>query len=276
VPLLAGHRLNDGQLVVQALIAFLAFGLCASSVYLLNDLLDIDADRRHPRKRLRPFANGALSIPLGLALAATLLGLSAVAAAQLPLNFAAALLLYYLLTLSYSIRLKAQVIVDVMMLSSLYTVRLIAGAAATGIALSFWLLAFSMFAFLSLALLKRYGEMRMLARSNQQRGAGRGYSTDDLVVLLALGAASGYSAVLVLALYVNSPEVTKLYAQPHLLWASVPILAYWMSRIWMKAHRGEVHDDPVVFAAKDWQSLVLAALLAVIGAAATQTGSLLQ
>jgi len=276
VPLLAGHRLTDGQSVVQALIAFLAFGLCASSVYLLNDLLDIDADRRHPRKRLRPFANGALSIPLGSALAATLLGLSAVAAAQLPLNFAAVLLLYYLLTLSYSIRLKAQVIVDVMMLSSLYTVRLIAGAAATGIALSFWLLAFSMFAFLSLALLKRYGEMRMLARSNQQRGAGRGYSTDDLVVLLALGAASGYSAVLVLALYVNSPEVTKLYAQPHLLWASVPILAYWMSRIWMKAHRGEVHDDPVVFAAKDWQSLVLAALLAVIGAAATQTGSLLQ
>lgn len=275
LPVLAGHRVADTAVLTQALLAFLAFGLCASSVYLLNDLLDIEVDRRHPRKRLRPFAAGALSIPLGGALTVLLLAGAVLVSLALPAAFGAVLLMYYLLTLSYSLRLKAQVMVDVMMLSALYTVRLLAGSAATGITLSFWLLAFSMFLFLSLALLKRYGEMRMLARSDQRRSAGRGYSTDDLVVLLALGSASGYSAALVLALYVNSADVARLYTHPQLLWAAIPMLVYWLSRIWLKSHRGEVHDDPVVFAARDWQSLVIIGLLLGLGLMASYTGPLL-
>ncbi|MFN3861654.1 MAG: UbiA family prenyltransferase [Roseateles sp.] len=275
LPLLAGHRVTDTVALSHAALAFLAFGLCASSVYLLNDLLDIQVDRRHPRKRLRPFAAGALSIPLGVMLTLALLLSSALVCMALPGAFGAVLLIYYLLTLSYSIRLKAQVIVDVMMLSALYTVRLLAGSAATGIVLSFWLLAFSMFLFLSLALLKRYGEMRMLARTDQHRSAGRGYSTDDLVVLLALGAASGYSAVLVLALYVNSADVARLYVHPQVLWGTIPILVYWLSRIWLKSHRGEVHDDPVVFAARDWQSLVLIAVMLGLGLLASYPDPLL-
>ncbi|MBI3350822.1 MAG: UbiA family prenyltransferase [Burkholderiales bacterium] len=275
LPVLAGHQLTDTQALKHAVLAFFAFGLCASSVYLFNDLLDIEADRRHPRKRLRPFAAGALSVPMGGLLTVVLLASAAAVCFMLPAAFGAVLLMYYLLTLSYSIRLKAQVMVDVMMLSALYTVRLLAGSAATGIVLSFWLLAFSMFLFLSLALLKRYGEMRMLARTDQRRSAGRGYSTDDLVVLLALGAASGYSAVLVLALYVNSADVTRLYVHPQVLWGAIPILVYWLSRIWLKSHRGEVHDDPVVFAARDWQSLVLIAVMLGLGLVASYPGQLL-
>jgi 4-hydroxybenzoate polyprenyltransferase/phosphoserine phosphatase len=269
VPLIASHQLDAVPAAVNALLAFVAFSLCASSVYVLNDLLDIQADRAHPRKRFRPFAAGSISVPIGVALKLSLLGASILVAFQLSWAYITVLAVYYLLTFSYSVRLKAQVIVDVMMLSALYTVRLIAGGVATGIALSFWLLAFSMFVFLSLALLKRYSEMRMLARGEAKRSAGRGYSTDDLVVLLALGTASAYSAVLVLALYVNSGEVSRLYPNPQFLWACVPLLAYWMSRIWLKAHRGEVHDDPVVFAAKDWQSQLLTALVVFLGALAT-------
>jgi 4-hydroxybenzoate polyprenyltransferase len=157
------------------------------------------------------------------------------------------------------------VIVDVMLLSGLYTIRIIAGSAATGIQPSFWLLSFSLFIFLSLALVKRYSEMRKVAQNQLSKAAGRGYSTDDLVVLLALGAASGNSAVLVLALYINSPDISKLYANPTLLWFIIPCMTYWISRVWLKSHRGEMHDDPVVFAAKDWQSLVIVAVIGCIG-----------
>lgn len=272
VPILAAHRVGEFDLLVQAVLAFVAYGLCASSVYILNDLLDIEADRRHATKRNRPFAAGSLSIPTGVALKLLLLAISFAIASQLPPMFAAALTVYYAVTLSYSIRLKAQVMVDVMLLSGLYTMRILAGAAATGIVPSFWLLAFSMFIFLSLALVKRYAEMLKTAKRNARTAAGRGYSTDDLVVLLALGAASGYTAVLVLALYVNSGDVSRMYARPYMLWLVVPAMAYWISRVWLKTHRGEMHDDPVVFAAKDWQSLVIVVLLAVAAVLATGKG----
>ncbi|MDT7835873.1 UbiA family prenyltransferase [Aquabacterium sp. OR-4] len=272
VPLLAAHRVAEGSLLMQAVMAFVAYGLCASSVYILNDLLDIEADRRHATKRLRPFAVGSLSIPTGVALKLVLLSAAFAIATQLPPMFMAALGLYYAVTLSYSIRLKAQVMVDVMLLSGLYTMRILAGAAATGIVPSFWLLAFSMFIFLSLALVKRYAEMLKTAKRNARTAAGRGYSTDDLVVLLALGAASGYTAVLVLALYVNSADVARMYARPYMLWLVVPAMAYWISRVWLKTHRGEMHDDPVVFAAKDWQSLVIVVLLALAAVLAAGRG----
>lgn len=274
LPMIAGHQHTNPTAIGNSVIAFFAFGLCASSVYLLNDMLDVEVDRQHPRKRLRPFAAGALSIPAGAFLTVALLTGATLLCLMLPPAFAAVLLMYFLLTLSYSLRLKAQVMVDVMMLSALYTVRILAGGAATDIVLSFWLLAFSMFLFLSLALLKRYGEMRMLKRADKRQSAGRGYSTDDLVVLLALGSASGYSAVLVLALYVNSSDVTRLYPHPHVLWGAIPLVVYWLSRIWLKSHRGEVHDDPVVFAARDWQSLVLVAALFGLAVIASYPGKL--
>jgi len=269
VPLLAAHSGGDFALLRQAVLAFFAFGFCASSVYILNDLLDINADRRHSRKMRRPFASGSLSIPLGLALKLVLVTLGFGLAHLLPQNFGLVLMTYYIITLAYSLRLKAQVIVDVMLLSALYTIRVIAGSAATDIQPSFWLLSFSMFVFLSLALVKRYAEMRKLILESRSQAAGRGYTTDDSVVLLALGASSGYSAVMVLALYINSTEIRTLYQTPALLWFIIPCIAYWISRVWLKTHRGEMHDDPVVFAAKDWQSLVIGALIAVIGMAAS-------
>lgn len=269
VPLTAAHELGNTQLLSQALLALLSFGLCASSVYILNDMLDIEADRAHHRKRKRPFAAGALSIPTGAVLLALCLLLSATLLLLLPTAFAAVMLLYYVSTVAYSFYLKRQVMVDIMLLSGLYTIRILAGSAATGIMPSFWLLSFSIFIFLSLALVKRYAEMLATAAKEQKTAAGRGYTVDDLGVLLALGAASGCSAVQVLALYLNSPEINHLYRHPQLLWAIMPLMLYWISRIWLKTHRGQMHDDPVVFAAKDWQSVVIGCLIFVIGVAAS-------
>lgn len=269
IPLALAHRLTDVALLQQALLAFLCYGLCASSVYLLNDMLDIEADRAHHRKKNRPFASGALPIPTGALLLVASLAASALLLALLPWHFAVMMALYYITTLAYSFRLKRQVIVDIMLLSGLYTLRILAGSAATGVVSSFWLLSFSIFIFLSLALVKRYAEMMQVARKAKRTTSGRGYSVDDLVVLLALGAASGFGAVQVLALYINSPEVRELYAQPKVLWLIMPLMLYWISRVWLKTHRGEMHDDPVVFAAKDWQSLFIGAIVAAVAFSAT-------
>lgn len=268
IPLLTAHRLTDAGLLLRASAGFMAFCLCASSVYILNDLLDIEADRAHSRKRGRPFACGSLSIAAGCVLMLALLCAACVIADAVNPRLLATLGLYYAATLSYSLRLKAQVIVDVMLLSGLYTIRIIAGCAATGITPSFWLLSFSLFMFLCLALVKRYSEMRRVAAERASHAAGRGYWAEDLIALLALGAASGYSAVLVLALYINSSEVTRMYRRPEFLWFTIPAMAYWTSRLWLKTHRGEMHDDPVVFAATDWQSLAICALTVAVGVAA--------
>lgn len=268
VPLLASHRFYDAHSVLLACMAFLAFGLCASGVYVLNDLLDIPSDRRHPRKRLRPFAAGRLPLPHGL-VAAPLLTLAGFALALLvsPL-FALVLVAYYLMTLAYSLRLKRVVMVDVILLAGLYTVRIIGGAAAIGSQLSFWLLAFSMFIFLSLAMLKRYTELAAMLASGQDRASGRGYAVDDLPLIQSMGAASGYLAVLVFALYINSPESLALYSRPQVLWLICPMLLYWVSRAWIKAHRGGMNDDPVIFAVTDRGSQAVIAIcgLLVLGA----------
>jgi 4-hydroxybenzoate polyprenyltransferase len=178
-------------------------------------------------------------------------------ASRLPVAFSTVLAVYFALTLSYSLLLKRQVVVDVIMLAALYTIRVIAGSAATGIVPSFWLLAFSMFMFLSLALVKRYSELVESARQNRSSASGRGYWTNDLPVLLSAGTSSGMIAVLVSALYISNPETDGLYTDPMLLWLVPPLLLYWVTRVWMKAHRGEIDDDPVVFAARDWQSLLV-------------------
>ncbi|WP_202840106.1 UbiA family prenyltransferase [Luteimonas saliphila] len=263
-PLLAAHRFTDPVAASQALLAFAAFSLCASGVYLLNDLLDLPSDRRHPRKRQRPFAAGALPVLHGL-IAAPLLAASGFALAWLcSPAFLLVLVVYYSATLAYSLHFKTVHMLDVLLLAGLYTIRIVGGAVAIGVPLSFWLLAFSMFLFLSLAMLKRYTELHGLSTAGITQAAGRGYAGDDLPLLQSLGGSAGYLAVLVLALYINSAESVELYSRPQLLWLLCPLLLYWVSRAWSLVRRGRMHDDPVVFAATDRVSLVVAALFAAV------------
>lgn len=265
VPLLTSHQLGNPPLMLGALWAFVSFSLCASAVYLLNDLLDLDADRRHPSKRFRPFASGDLSLSVGFMMVPLLLVFGLGLAAWLSASFLGVVLLYLLLTTAYSCQLKQVALLDVFILASLYTLRLIAGHEATGVRYSTWLLMFSMFIFLSLALVKRYVEVASLRQQNQVTTHGRGYFVKDLELIAWLGAGSGYLAVLVLALYVHSPEVRKLYQHPALLLLVCPLLLYWISRVWLIAHRGGMHGDPVVFALKDRASYLVGLLtLAVI------------
>lgn len=267
-PLAAGHA-HQPTTWALALLAFLSFGLCASSVYLLNDLLDLSADRRHPRKCRRPFASGQLPIAQGVA--AIPLLLIAAFGLSLSLNppwFSVVLATYYLFTLAYSLRLKRTLMLDVVVLAGLYTLRIIAGAAAANIEPSFWLLAFSMFLFLSLALVKRYAELWILREQGDLSASGRGYHVDDLGLLQNLGGAAGYLAVLVLALYINSETSRVLYGQPMVIWLLCPALLYWISRVWLITHRGEMHDDPIIFALTDTHSryILLACALILLGA----------
>jgi len=264
LPLLASHRVFDSHAVLLSVLAFVAFGFCASGVYLLNDLLDLEADRGHPRKRLRPFAAGMLPLTTGLA-AAPLLTLAAfVLASYVGPRFALVLIGYYALTLAYSFGIKRVAMLDMVVLAGLYTVRIVAGTVAILAALSFWLLAFSMFLFLSLAMVKRYTELRLLLVQGRDRTGGRGYQVDDLPLIQSLGAASGYLAVLVLALYINSTASEVLYRHQQVLWLLCPLLLYWISRVWLIAHRGAMHDDPVVFALTDSVSRIVLAVCAVV------------
>jgi 4-hydroxybenzoate polyprenyltransferase len=263
VPLCTAHRLGDLDALAAGLAAVVAFCLCASSVYLLNDMLDLEADRGHPRKSKRPFASGDLSLATGLALAPALLVLAAVIAAFLPGKFQLFLGAYYVLTFTYSVKLKRMLLVDAVALAGLYTLRIMAGAGAVSVPLSFWLLLFSVFLFLSLAFVKRYAELDALRRQQRLQALGRGYRVEDLAVLQSFGTASGYLSVLVLALYINSPEIEPLYHRPKAIWMLCVLMLYWISRVWMTAHRGGMHDDPVVYALRDRVSLGIG-LLAVI------------
>ncbi len=265
LPVLAAHRLGDPSAVTSSILAFLAFSACASSVYLLNDLLDLPADRRHPSKRLRPFAAGTLPVEQGLVLIPALLLGAFVVALSLPPLFLWTLLIYYVATTAYSFYLKRLLMLDVVVLAGLYTIRVIAGCAATGIPLSYWLFAFSMFLFLSLAFVKRYTELVSLRSECRDNVAhGRSYEVGDLEILSSFGAAAGYLSVLVAALYISSNDVQKLYQQPSLLWGICPILLYWISRVWIIAHRGSMHDDPIIFAMKDRVSLLSGALVLAV------------
>ena len=266
VPLFTAHKFDSIPLVTSEILAFLAFSLCSSGVYVLNDLLDLPADRAHPRKRLRPFAAGDLPLAHGLALACLSPAAGLLIAYLLSWEFCTILLLYMLITSAYSIRLKTYAIVDVIILATLYTIRVFAGAVVIGVTLSFWLLTFSMFLFLSLALVKRCSELVMMNNTAGKVASGRGYHVEDLGYLQMMGVASGYLAILVVALYIDSPDVSAQYSHPQLLWLLCPTLLFWISRVWLKTGRGEMHDDPLIFTIRDTGSRLvgLICVLAVI------------
>ena len=260
LPLAGAHRLFEPGLLAQALFAFVSFGMCASSVYIVNDLMDLESDRAHPRKRLRPFAAGELSPAAGVIFATALLAGSFALAGAVTPAFVFWLGTYFFLTLLYTFFLKRRVLVDCLTLGALYTLRIVAGWSAVGLSASFWLLAFSLFLFLSLAFVKRYSELLMQAKTGQLAASGRGYQTGDLSIVQTMGVASGFTAVMLMALYINGDTVLKLYAHPEALWLTIPVLLYWISRMWMQAHRGNMHDEPVIFALKDRYSLACGVL----------------
>ncbi len=266
VPIVLGHHLRDWAALTRGVRGFLAFSLCASAIYLVNDLLDLSTDRRHAHKRNRPLAAGLLSIPAAVLTIVVLL----VAAGFLNPSPDAALLLglYVASTLAYSLYLKRLLMIDVIMLASFYTLRLLYGGAATGITVSIWTFAFSMFMFLSLALIKRISELRSRTSEEGLTASGRGYHLTDVDQLTSLCAASGLVSALVVILYVRSPEVVSLYARPQLLLGIFPLLAYWQSRLLILANRGAIHQDPILFSLSDRASLaVVFALLGIIAAA---------
>jgi len=254
LPMIAAHAFS-GANVVAGLLAFAAFSVVASSVYLLNDLLDLDADRAHPRKRLRPFASGALPLAVGLAAIPGLLLTGLVLALLLDAMFGLVLVCYYLLTLAYSLVLKRKVVIDICVLAILYVLRVVAGAAAMEIELSVWLMAFSAFVFLSLAAVKRLAELVDMIQRGLTSASGRGYLASDLPMVGQVATSAAFVSVLVLMMYLNAPEVLLNYSSPMLLWGACLVFLYWMARMIMKAHRGEMTDDPVVFAVRDRVSL---------------------
>jgi len=278
VPLLLAHQWNPATFVGAA-VAFLSFGMCASATYIINDLLDVEADRRHLRKRTRPFAAGDLSPITGVMMVVLLMIAALVLAIALPrivdampgsyalvkpYKFLEWLGLYTVTTLTYSLYLKRKLLLDVFVLSGLYTVRILAGSAATGVPVSAWLAGFSVFFFLSLAFVKRFSELESLRERGKAVSNGRGYFVTDLEQLRALGTGAAYAAVVVMTFYISNPETNYLYSHPIRLWLMVPVLLLWLSQVWMLASRGEMHDDPVVFAITDKRSLLLGVLMAVV------------
>ena len=263
MPLLMAPEIVEVPLYGDALLAFVSFSLCASGVYLMNDLVDLDADRQHATKRRRPFAAGELSVGFGWGLAACVLAAGFAVATLLPWLFAVVLFFYLLVTTCYTLRWKHVPLVDVLVLAILYAGRVVAGGAATYILPSPWILGFSLFFFLSLAFVKRYSELRPLGASASSLKV-RGYYAGDLDLITINGTVSGYCAVLVAALYINGDSASGIYRHPELLWMVCPLLLYWISRIWMLAHRGELDEDPVLFAIRDRASWIVAALLAFV------------
>lgn len=262
VPLITAHKVFELGSWLNLLLAFICFSLLASATYIVNDLHDLPLDRKHHKKRFRPLASGNLPIPMGLALSLGLVLVSfGLTIAFLPRLFLFFLVIYTFLTLAYSFDLKRRLIVDALTLAMLYTLRIIAGAAAIDVSMSEWLLMFSLFFFVSLALLKRYIELEGI---NEGKIPGRGYMPTDIDVVLSIGPTSGLISVLVLALYINSPAVSILYKTPQALWMLCPFLIYWITRIWFLAKRGWVHHDPIVFALMDVRSYIVAVFAAFI------------
>ena len=282
LPAALAHDFSPRSLGV-CLLAFLSISFCASATYLLNDLLDIEADRRHPRKRHRPFAAGDLSPITGAVVIAFFFAVAIMLALALPLLFAAPgqpsglyaalaaphpflvwLGVYTVSTLAYSFVLKRLALVDVLVLSGLYTVRIIAGSAAAGVAVSAWLGAFSIFFFLSLAYVKRFSELTLMAEAGRTKASGRGYQIADLEQLRSFGTGSAFASVVVLTMYVSNLAAANLYTHVNRLWLLVPVLLLWISRVWLLASRGELHEDPVVYAITDRTSWFLGAVSAVV------------
>jgi 4-hydroxybenzoate polyprenyltransferase len=265
LPLLLSHRWHDPRNLLYVGLAFVTFSLCASSAYVLNDLRDAEDDRHHPTKRRRPIAAGSVSrgAALGVSLALGVFGI-AFSALFLPVKFTGMLAAYVVTTLAYSFWLKRKLLVDVFVLAGLYTLRVLAGGAAIGVDLTPWLLAFCIFFFLSLAFAKRFAELRRVQGLAETHVRGRGYQVEDLDVLATVGPTSGYMAVLVLALYVNSDLAVQQYRFPWLLWFACPLILYWVTRVWFLARRGALLEDPLLFALKDRTSLLVAGSIVVL------------
>jgi len=267
VPIVMAHDINQLPKVWHALAAFASFSLCASGVYILNDLFDLEADRLHPDKKSRPFASGDVPVLTGLAVLPLLfLAGIAVAAIYCPIRFLQIIVIYAAATTFYSIYGKRIPVVDVLLLTALYLLRILGGGVAAGVPVSPWLLAFSMFFLLSLAFTKRHAELtnQLLNGSEQPIISKRDYQISDKDLVQQFGVTSGYLSVLVLALYVNGREVTELYRHPQWIWLACPMLLFWISRVWFLANRGKLHEDPVVFAAMDPVSYALGGLLLLI------------
>jgi 4-hydroxybenzoate polyprenyltransferase len=269
VSLLAGHQLDDLPLLGLTTLCFAAFCLAASGGYLLNDLADLRDDRAHPAKRQRPVASGALLSRTAAAVAVALLGAALGLAFTVSTELALCLAAYVLASQLYTVWAKRKLALDVVFLAGLYTTRIIAGVVVSGVSPSFWLLAFSMFLFFSLANLKRYVEIVSRGETDLEAFSARAYKASDSQIVAMHGIGSGLVSVLVLAFYLDSREVMRLYANPGLLWLACPLLLYWITRAWTLAGRNQVHDDPIVFALRDPVSYVLLGLLAVIAMAAT-------
>lgn len=267
-PVLLAHRSGDASVLLPAAMAFAAFCLAASGTYLINDVRDVDFDREHPTKRHRMVASGRLPVGVAAVAGGVLIAGGAATAYAVSLEVLAYLAAYGALSLAYSLVFKRRVFLDVLALSALWTIRVLAGGAAARVEVSDWLLALSVFLFVGLALLKRYADLGLLASQSADAAAGRGYVTADRDLLRSMGVASSYLAVLVLALYLTSPTVTRLYSSPRLLWLVCPLLLYWIAHMWFLAHRGAIQDDPIVVAAKDPASYVVGILIAAIAVAA--------
>lgn len=260
IPLLASGDFTDWAGWLSASLIFAAFCAVASSIYLLNDISDLAADRMHPRNRRRPFASGALPISIGLALMPVLLGIGLVLGWGT--NALPSLLLYCVLSLAYNLKLKEMPLIDVFLLAALYTVRLFAGGEATSHPVSLWLLGFSSFLFLSLALVKRVSELHRLRIEKRDGAARRGYMTSDLDILQVMGCTAAFASVVVLSLYIQSDTASLAYARPTMLWGIIPLMLFWQCRLWLSTARGYMHDDPIVYAARDWVSWLVFACLA--------------
>jgi 4-hydroxybenzoate polyprenyltransferase len=265
MPALAAHRPPSAALLATCVLGILAFSAVASAIYVLNDLADLPHDRAHPRKRSRPLASGDLPLAWGVGAVPVLLAIGLAATLSLPPAFGAVVGIYAAASVAYSFDLKRRLLLDVLVLSLLYTLRVVAGAALTGVELSRWFIAFSIFLFFALAAVKRVVELGATVAADSVPLAGRAYRRVDRHTLLALGAAATMTSCLVLCLYITSDEVLQLYGRPDWLWPLLPLLLYWQARLWMFAMRGSLHDDPIVFALGDRVShLVMVGGLALV------------
>jgi 4-hydroxybenzoate polyprenyltransferase len=262
VPLLASGDIANLSAWISSLLIFGGFCAVASAIYLLNDMSDLAADRMHPRNRRRPFASGALSIGAGLATAPVLILLGFFLGWES--GALLALLLYAVLSISYNLKIKEMPLIDVFVLAALYTVRLFGGGEASGHPVSLWLLGFSSFLFLSLALVKRVSELHRLRLERREAAARRGYATADLEMLQMMGCAATFASAVVLSLYIQSDTAFESYARPSFLWGAIPLMLFWQCRLWLSTARGYMHDDPIVYAARDWVSWLVFACLGVV------------
>ena len=263
VPLITAHHLDELERLRAATAVFLAFNFCASTIYLINDIKDAAADRLHPHKKLRPIASGRLPRSVALALVPLLLGAGVAIATWVDVRVTAVLVFYVVLMVLYTLRLKAIVLLDALVLAGGYALRIAAGAVAVAIRPPPELLAFFVFVFFSLAMVKRYAELSLLRHAGLKSAPSRCYTVEDSGLLMVLGGSSGMLSVLVLALALTSEDVGQSYSHATLGWCAAVLLLYWISHMWLVAHRGHMTDDPLVFAIKDRVSVTLVVLTAV-------------